>query len=159
MSGRPGNGVRVQTTQRRSLALRGGELVRCLILPPSFLLFFFLFLHSRTPLLSVFLSLASLLFFLMGLCFFLYPSFSGALFQGDFFDLPLLKYPHPVPAFTSFSSRANPQSMLLKRKLYFESCRSRHILQGPPGQEGEIGAEEPGKELGQAGREGMGHGP
>lgn len=46
-------------------------------------------------------------------------SLSAALFQGDIFDLPLLKCPHPVPVFISFSSRANLQSMLLKRKLHF----------------------------------------
>lgn len=83
--------------------------------PPSFS---FSFSYTSTPLLSIFLSPA-FPFFLVELCFFLWPSFSGALFQGNFFDLPLLKYPHPVLAFISLSSRASPWSTILKRRLGF----------------------------------------
>ena len=80
--------------------------------PPAFS---FSFSYIPTQLLSIFLSPA-FPFFLVELCLFLYPSFSGALFQGDFFDLHLLKYPHPVLAFFSLFFESEPLVHTLKEK-------------------------------------------
>lgn len=93
--------------------VKGRRASRCLILPPSLLLFFLLSLHSPHP--HSCLSPASLL------CFFLHPSLSRALFLGliCLFGSSSPQMYTSRPGHPLHSLLQSPQSRFLKRRLNF----------------------------------------